>query len=82
MLIYKCRQCGEVAVVMGDYVYCAACSYIIPKTDADHKELVSECLWLLDAMDRDSNIWIAIRHHDGCGEWVKKFRHLLEMEVK
>lgn len=80
MLIYKCQQCSEVAVVMGDYVYCAACSYIITKTEADHDELVNSCNWLIDVMDRDSEIWITIRKHEGSSEWVKKFSALIEQE--
>ena len=78
MFIYKCQKCGEPAVVFGDYVSCASCSHIITKATADHLELVESCNWLLTAMDKDCDIWIAIRSHDGCGEWVKKFRFLLK----
>ena len=80
MLVYECQQCSEVAVAMGDYVYCAACSYIIPRTDADHKELVNVCNWLADVMVRDSKIWMAIRKHSGGHKWVRKFGDLLDNE--
>lgn len=46
-------------------------------TVAEHQNLLSACEWLEDAMDKDSNIWIAIRNHEGCGEWIENFRAVI-----
>jgi hypothetical protein len=34
-------------------------------------ELLTACKWLQDTMDKDSNIWLAIREHEESSEWAK-----------
>lgn len=80
MFIYKCQKCGEPAVIFGDYVSCANCGHIIPKSVADYQELFDACNWLANIMHKDSKVWIAIRRHNGSIEWAKKLHDLLKMK--
>lgn len=40
-------------------------------------EFSDVCNWLEDVMLGDSNIWIAIRGHEGADEWAKKLHEAI-----
>lgn len=44
----------------------------------NHDALVEALEWLEKAMSKDSQIWIAIREHEGCKQWSDNMKALLD----